>query len=61
MAIYTKDDMREILIDDVHVTTRELNLAIKLLGDIEQVYKDILFVYTGISDFDYFVNEIKEN
>ena len=61
MATYTKDDMIEILINDVHVTNRELNLVTKLCGDIEQVYKDVLFVYTGVSDFDYFVNEIKEN
>lgn len=61
MTTYTKDDMIEILINDVHVTNRELNLVTKLCGDIEQVYKDVLFVYTGISNFDYFVNEIKEN
>ncbi len=59
MTIYNKEIMKEILIDDVHVNPEALDLVLSLNGNKEQVYKDILFAYTGISDFNYYVEEIK--
>lgn len=61
VKVLNNEQMTEILISYVHVSKEALNLALKLNGDREQTYKDILFVYTGISDFDYFINEIKED
>ena len=57
VKVLNNEQMTEILISYVHVSKEALNLALKLNGDREQTYKDILFVYTGISDFDYFINE----
>ena len=59
MAIYNKEIMKEILINDVHVPSEALELVLSLNGNREQVYRDILFAYTGISNFNYYVEEIK--
>ena len=59
--VLNNEQMTEILISYARVSKEALNLALKLNGDKEQTYKDILFVYTGVSDFDYFINEIKED
>ena len=56
--VFNDEKMTEILISYVHVSKEALNLALKLNGDKEQTYKDILFVYAGISDFEYFVEEV---
>ena len=58
VKVFNDEKMTEILISYVHVSKEALNLALKLNGDKEQTYKDILFVYTGISDFEYFVEEV---
>lgn len=61
VKVFNNEKMTEILMSYVHVSKEALNLALKLNGDKEQTYKDILFVYTGISDFDYFVEEVLNN
>lgn len=57
MAKLKKDDMLKILMDNVGVTKDSLQLAVKLCGDTYDVYKDILFVSTGYSSFESYIEE----
>lgn len=58
MAKLKKDDMTNILINNVGVTNDSLQLALKLCGDTDKVYKDILFIFTGYSTFEDYVEEV---
>ena len=57
MTTIKKDDMANILINTVGVTSDSLELALRLCGDTDKVYKDILFIYTGYSSFENYVEE----
>lgn len=57
MAKVKKYEMRKILIDDVGIPHESLDLATMLCGDTSKVYEDILFIFTGYSTFESFVEE----
>ena len=59
--VFNNEKMADILINYAHVSTEAFKLALKLCGDREQVYKDILFIYTGVSDFDFFIEEVSKH
>lgn len=55
--IIDRDEMYKILVQDVGVDQSAVNLIIALMGDVKHVYEDILFYFTGISDFKTYLDE----
>jgi len=49
--IYSKQEMRDLLVETVGVSEEAVDLAVKLLGDIPQTYIKILNVASEYSTF----------
>jgi hypothetical protein len=58
MTKLNKEDMIKILMDNVGITEESLKLSVNLCGDTPDVYRDILFITTGYSSFDKYVEEV---
>lgn len=55
--ILTKKDMYEILVNYTTIPQNVIDSIIKINGDREQVYKDILFAFTDVANFNIFIEE----